>query len=163
VTFGRDSANDRKPAVGSLIEQSRIQVPKRLEPRGPAAGRDWRTFPVIFTLDGGGSDFVPDLIGADFRVRTPCTLSAITFWEAFDNAASIEFDIWKAKWTDPAPTVADTILPAPIIIAGSARYEDILLANVNRNFVVGDVVKVMVTSCSDILRGFIELTLERSI
>ena len=154
---------DPPPVVPSAIDRSRIADPKRLEPRRVAAGADWKTVPVIYTLDGGGSAFVPDLIGADARIMFPCSISSIAFWTADDVAADIEFDLWLGKWGGAAPTVADTILSAPIALTNTARWEDSILDGVSKSIEAGSVLKLFVDTCADITRAQVIVTLERSI
>jgi len=162
-SMGYGDRVDRPPSPMPGDGQSRITLPGRFSSRRAASGADWKTFSAIWTLDGGGADFVPDTIGYDVVVPGPATISEVRFWEANDAAASINFDIWRDKWDNGKPTIADTILPAPISVVGAARYRDRVLANWNRVVVGGDVLKLYVNSCALIKRGFVALVMERSI
>ncbi len=154
----RVDAAPSAPIGGGL---SRVSLPSRLEPRRGASGTDWRTVEWVWDLDGMGSAFVPDTIGYDVRITFPCQLSEIYFHSR--DISRINFDIWRDKWGNFPPTIADSILPAPIAVIDQTQYSDRILASVNKIVTAGDVLTLYVNTATLFKRAQIGLILERSI
>lgn len=164
VPYGGRTGDPPKPSQSS-IDKSRIPDVSRLEPRRQASGADTKTVVALFELDGGssGSDFVTDVRGYDVYIPFAASLSEINVWSVNGVAFSMTFDLWRCAYSARPAVVANTILPAPIVIAAATGYNDRILANVNKTIVGGDIIKLYVTSVSSLKRGVVALTMERSI
>ena len=160
--LGAKRIDPPKP-VPSAMDLSRIPVVSRLEPRRSAVGADWKSCYVDWTLDGGGSLFVPSTDGYDWVIPAPFTISEIRAWSKNGDVFDMEFDLWQCKWADKPATVLDTILPAPIVITAAADYSDRILANVARELVAGNVLTLFITSVANLELGYVALIMERSI
>lgn len=116
------------------------------------------TSSINMLIDGGGSVLTTGIKG-DITVPFDCTLVSVS--ALADQTGSIVVDVWKDTLDNFPPTDADSITGTPITIDNAISAEDTDVSGWVTDFLIGDILRFNVDSCTTITRVSIELRVAR--
>ena len=120
---------------------------------GPALGR---TASVQFVIDGNGAPLTTGIKG-DLTIPFSCT---IVGWSLLgDLPGSVVVELWKASFENSPPTVADKITGSnPPVLNNQSKSKSTTMATWAPSVTADDVIRINVTSASDVTRVTLSLT-----
>lgn len=118
------------------------------------------TSAVTVVFDGGDADITAG-IKTDLVMPFSCTIQEVTMLSSQEG--SIVIDIWKDSYSNFPPTEADSITAsAKPTISSSNKSKDSTLSGWTKNLSGGDILRLVVDSCTGIRNCMLSLTVLRN-